>query len=70
MKHNNKNKNKNNKNISHKNNIHNNNNNNYSKTKNYILSGCLNHPGCAWSCMCDCKNCQLFEEKLFENITK
>ena len=44
MKHNNKNKNKNNKNISHKNNIHNNNNNNYSKTKNYILSGCLNHP--------------------------
>lgn len=69
MKHNNNNnnKNKNKKNISHKNNIH---NNNYSKTKNYILSECLNHPGCAWSCMCECKNCQLFEKKLFENITK
>ena len=67
MKHNNNNNNKNNKNINHKKNIH---NSNYSKVKKNILSGCLNHPGCAWSCMCECKNCRLFEEKLFENINK
>ena len=39
---------------------------NNSNDKTYILSECLNYPGCAWSCMCNCKNCRLFEEKLFE----
>ena len=43
---------------------------NYSNVKTYILSECLNHPGCAWSCMCECENCRLFEEKLFENKIK
>ena len=26
--------------------------------------GCLKHPGCVWSCPCDCKNCIAFEAAL------
>ena len=69
MKHNNKN---NNNNINKKMNTNKNTNKQkmYNKPPNYLLLGCLNHPGCAWSCMCDCKNCRIFEESLFENIRK
>ena len=31
--------------------------------KNSAHLGCLNHPGCLWSCLCDCENCRYFEER-------
>ncbi len=30
--------------------------------------GCLNHPGCVWSCPCDCINCIAFETSLGINV--
>ena len=26
---------------------------------------CKKHPGCIWSCNCDCKNCKLYDDTFY-----